>query len=142
MHPQNQRRMQWGGKGPLIQEDKSATLSTLQDQTLFQPTFCIQENCVDRADTAGCNGKGWTEGASFTSNTVDRHAVCGFSAKAGAKAKGIGFEEELAPTLSAMRQDAAIVIENHPQDSRVKLSEDNIVQTLSGKMGTGGVTFR
>lgn len=26
-----------GGKGALIQEDKSATLSTLQDQTLFQP---------------------------------------------------------------------------------------------------------
>ena len=26
-----------GGKGALVQEDKSATLSTLQDQTLFQP---------------------------------------------------------------------------------------------------------
>jgi DNA (cytosine-5)-methyltransferase 1 len=26
-----------GGKGPLIQEDKSATLSTLQDQTLILP---------------------------------------------------------------------------------------------------------
>ncbi len=26
-----------GGKGPLIQEDQSATLSTLQDQTLFHP---------------------------------------------------------------------------------------------------------
>ena len=26
-----------GGKGALIQENKSATLSTLQDQTLFQP---------------------------------------------------------------------------------------------------------
>ena len=31
-----------GGKGALVQKDKSATLSTLQDQTLFQPvgTFC------------------------------------------------------------------------------------------------------
>lgn len=27
-------------------------------------TFCIQGNCIDRADTAGCNGKGWTEGVS------------------------------------------------------------------------------
>ena len=33
-------------------------------------------------------------------------------------------------------------IENHPADSRVKLSEDGIVQTLSARMGTGGVTFR
>lgn len=29
-------------------------------------------------------------------------------------------------------------LENHPQDSRVKISEDGVVQTLSGKMGTGG----
>lgn len=29
-------------------------------------------------------------------------------------------------------------IENHAQDCRVKLSEDGTVQTLSGKMGTGG----
>jgi hypothetical protein len=37
--------------------------------------FCIQGNCIDRSDTAGCNGKGWTEGKSFTLNTVDRPAV-------------------------------------------------------------------
>ena len=29
-------------------------------------------------------------------------------------------------------------VENHPQDCRVKLSDDGIVQTLSSKMGTGG----
>lgn len=38
-------------------------------------TFCIQGNCIDRADTAGCNGKGWTEGVSYTLNTIDRPAV-------------------------------------------------------------------
>ena len=32
-----------GGKGALIQENKSATLSTLQDQTLFQPVFGIDQ---------------------------------------------------------------------------------------------------
>ena len=29
-------------------------------------------------------------------------------------------------------------VESHPVDSRVKLSEDGIVQTLSAQMGTGG----
>lgn len=29
-------------------------------------------------------------------------------------------------------------VENHPQDCRVKLSDDGVVQTLSSKMGTGG----
>lgn len=39
-----------GGKGALVQTEKSATLSTLQDQTLFaaDPTFCIQGNTLDR----------------------------------------------------------------------------------------------
>ena len=32
----------------------------------------------------------------------------------------------------------AIAIENHPADSRVKISEDGMVQTLSSRMGTGG----
>lgn len=37
--------------------------------------YCIQGNAIDRADTAGCNGKGWTEGVSYTLNTIDRPAV-------------------------------------------------------------------
>lgn len=32
----------------------------------------------------------------------------------------------------------AIAVENHPNDSRVKLSTDGKVQTLSNRMGTGG----
>lgn len=31
-----------------------------------------------------------------------------------------------------------VVIENHPADSRVKISKDGMVQTLSSRMGTGG----
>ena len=31
-----------------------------------------------------------------------------------------------------------IVLENHPQDCRVTVSEDGVVPTLTGKMGTGG----
>ena len=30
------------------------------------------------------------------------------------------------------------IIENHPNDSRVKFKEDNVFQTLSSRMGTGG----
>ena len=58
-----------GGKGALVQTDKSATLSTLQDQILFQPVYSV---------------------------------------------------------------------ENHPNDSRVGINEDGIVQALTSRMGTGG----
>lgn len=40
------------------------------------PIFCLQGNGIDRADTAGCNGKGWKEDISYTLNTIDRPAVC------------------------------------------------------------------
>ena len=55
-----------------MQEDKSGTLGTGNDQTIF----CLQGNGIDRADTAGCNGKGWREDTSYTLNTIDRPAVC------------------------------------------------------------------
>ena len=64
-----------GGKGALIQDNKSATLATGNHQTLFEPERSV--------------GK-------------------------------------------------AIVIENHPSDSRVKLDESGTVQTLTTRMGTGG----
>ena len=38
-------------------------------------TYCRQGNGIDRADTAGCNGKGWREDACYTLNTIDRPAV-------------------------------------------------------------------
>lgn len=34
--------------------------------------------------------------------------------------------------------DEAKIIENHPNDSRVKIKADGIFQTLSSRMGTGG----
>ena len=37
--------------------------------------FCLQGNAIDRADTAGCNGKGWREDQCYTLNTIDRPAV-------------------------------------------------------------------
>lgn len=61
-----------GGKGALVQTEKSGTLGTGNDQTIF----CLQCNGIDRADTAGCNGKGWKADESYTLNTIDRPAVC------------------------------------------------------------------
>lgn len=197
------------------------------------PVYCIQGNCIDRADTAGCNGKGWKEDVSFTLTTVDRPAVAyeesestlcvdqgggksacsvseevsptltcthggapavlcknsqkvygvgegssgnvrllndktyclttgggklgqgfgcvliedeteddkpyvaAFAHQQGGKMPSLPFGEEVSPTLLSS-QTMAVLIENHPNDSRVKLSEDNICQTLTSRMGTGG----
>ena len=81
-----------------MQEDKSGTLGTGNDQTIF----CLQGNGIDCADTAGCNGKGWREDTSYTLNTIDRPAVCaGFKLGNSEQARSIGYAEEQSPTLNA-----------------------------------------
>lgn len=57
--------------------------------------YCIQGNCIDRADTAGCNGKGWREDKSYTLNTIDRPAVY--------DARGNG-DGQIAPTMTGDHQ--------------------------------------
>lgn len=87
-----------GGKGALVQTEKSGMLGTGNDQTIF----CLQGNAIDRADTAGCNGKGWREDVSYTLNTIDRPAVCaGFKLGNSEQARSIGYAEEQSPTLNA-----------------------------------------
>ena len=62
----------------------------------------------------------------------------GFCTEHSAKARSIGFEEEKSPTLRACVVPATIALENHPTDSRIKISNDGKVQTLTSRMGTGG----
>lgn len=94
-----------GGSVMDVSEDVAGTLRAQEHG--HQPAICIQGNCIDRADTAGCNGKGWRDDdVSFTLNTIDRPAV--------------------------------YAIENHPANSRIRVSEDGVVQTLTTRMGTGG----
>lgn len=67
-----------------------------------QPVICLQGNAIDRADTAGCNGKGWKEDVCYTLNTIDRPAVCaGFKLGNSEHARSIGYAEEQSPTLNA-----------------------------------------
>lgn len=67
-----------------------------------ESVFCLQGNGIDRADTAGCNGKGWREDVSYTLNTIDRPAVCaGFKLGNSEQARSIGYQEEQSPTLNA-----------------------------------------
>lgn len=65
------------------------------------------------------------------------HAA-GFSTEHSAKARSIGYEEEVSPTLRAGVVPAALSVENHPTDGRVKIREDGKCQTLCSRAGTGG----
>ena len=92
-----------GGKGALIQEDKSATLSTLNDQYLFQPV--IDGHILD--DQGGSqisvrsDGKSPTLRAEMHGNVPCVMDAAGFCTEHSAKSRSIGYEEEVSPTLRA-----------------------------------------
>ena len=65
--------------------------------------------------------------------------AAGFCTEHSADSRGIGFEPERAPTLRAGVVPAAIALESHPIDSRTKIADDGTVQTLTSRMGTGGM---
>lgn len=84
-----------------------------------------------------------TEEMTATLRAEAHHPPCvmeaaGFCTEHSANARSIGYEEERSPTLRAGVVPAAITLENHPADSRVKISEDGKVQTLTSRCGTGG----
>ena len=65
--------------------------------------------------------------------------AAGFCTEHSADSRGIGFEQERAPTLRAGVVPAAIALESHPIDSRIKIADDGTIQTLTSRMGTGGM---
>lgn len=118
-------------------ETREGTAASLENST-GSTVWCLQGNGIDRADTAGCNGRGWRENVSYTLNTIDRPAVyAGVSYKIGAKAGSIGYELDRPPTLAANHNDAAVCYDmTHAND--VIRDCGHICPTLQGRMGTGG----
>ena len=96
-------------------------------------TYCM--------NTQGNSGVGITEDKTLALVAQDHGSVlqaAGFSTEHSAQSRSIGYEEETSPTLRAGVVPAAMAIENHPTDSRVKICEDGKCQTLTERMGTGG----
>ena len=98
-------------------------------------TLCV--NCQ------GTSGVGITEDKALALVAQDHGnhpavLAAGFSTEHSAKARSIGYEEEVSPTLRAGVVPAALSVENHPTDGRVKIREDDTCQTLCSRAGTGG----
>lgn len=66
----------------------------------LNPIYALQGNGIDRADTDGCNGRGWREDVCYTLNTIDRSAI-GFKTGQGAKARSLGESKTVTPTLGS-----------------------------------------
>lgn len=108
--------------------------------------ICLQGNAIDRADTAGCNGKGWKEDVCYTLNTIDRPAIC-----AGpncltpwdSQSKRVYSEAGVMPTLpagenSGQNQEAVLCagfkLGNSEQARRIGYAEEQ-APTLNAECG-------
>lgn len=60
------------GKCPTLRAEMHGNIPAVMERT---PVYCLQGNGIDRADTAGCNGKCVKEDICYTLNTIDRPAV-------------------------------------------------------------------
>lgn len=64
--------------------------------------------------------------------------AAGFCTEHSSKSRSIGYEDETSPTLRTGVVPAAIALEHHPTDSRIGIDGGDAIQTLTGRMGTGG----
>lgn len=124
-----------GGKGALVQEDKSGTLGTGNDQTIF--CMATQQGGAevrgdDRAPTL-------TASAGMSGN--NQPVVCaGFKLGNSEQARSIGYAEEQSPTLNAEcggNKPAVVALDmSHACDVIRDCGE--VVPSLQARMGTGG----
>ncbi len=99
-----------------------------QHQATVGVVYALQGNGIDRSDTAGCNGKGWSEDICYTLNTVDRPAVA-----YALDCRNLRMNEEISGTLQAKENGGYSLNYQNPvvYDARGN-GDGQIVPTLTG----------
>ena len=119
-----------GGKGALIQVDKSATLATNNDQYLFQPVNMVLDDQGRQQITVRTDGKAPTLRAETHGNLPCVLESAGF--KAGqSMAGGIGWQKECAATLAAQCSGTEPTVCVKCYDARGN-GDGHTVSTLTG----------
>nr|DAZ15577.1 MAG TPA: Cytosine specific methyltransferase [Caudoviricetes sp.] len=136
-----------GCAGKILFESEGVSGYTPQGFRSWQGTAADFKEGVGTAGRICLNDQGGnrmdvTEDVACTLRAESHHPPCvmesaGFCTEHSAKARGIGYEEETAPTLRAGTVPAAIMFENHSQDTRYRQLED-VAPTVSSTYGTGG----
>ena len=108
--------------------------ANLKEGTGTAGRLCLNDQGGNRMDV--------TEDVTCTLRAESHHPPCvmesaGFCTEHSAKARGIGYEEETAPTLRAGTVPATVMFENHSQDTRYRGPLET-APTVSSTYGTGG----
>lgn len=134
-HPMDSRIKELDGVAPTVSRKwhKGAADTPLVCEG--RPVYCLQGNGIDRADTAGCNGAGWREGASYTLNTIDRPAVA--YAVGNGQLNQISMSQ-VGNTLDCMHDKQAVLVEDVAGvDCRNFTEHPELYPTLQAKPNGG-----
>lgn len=133
--------------GKVLFEFESVSGYTPQGFSSRQGTTGNSKDCTGGTGCTILNDQGGsrmdiTDDVTCTLRAEAHHPPCvveasGFCTEHSSQSRGVGFEKEKSPTLRA-GVVPGVAIENHPTDSRMKITENNKVQTLTSRMGTGG----
>lgn len=132
--------------GEILFESQSVSGDTAESREARQETTSSIRDCPATASRITCDMGGvsgtvsskWAKGTGGPAGDERYNLICvepGAASRLGGHAW-----EEVSPTLRADMGDnqPVIVLENHPNDSRLKIDGSGTVQTLTGRMGTGG----
>ncbi|OQB13567.1 MAG: putative BsuMI modification methylase subunit YdiP [Firmicutes bacterium ADurb.Bin193] len=131
--------------GQILFESEGLSGYSAEGFRSWQGIACRAENCADKTGVVlndqGGNRMDVTHDMTSTLRAEAHHPPCvmesaGFCTEHSAKARSIGFEEEMSPTLRAGVVPAT-VYENHSQDTRYKDTGD-VAPTVLSTYGTGG----
>ncbi len=136
-----------GSAGKILFESEGVSGYSAEGFRAWQGAAGGAADCAGAAGGICLNDQGGqrmdvTDEVTCTLRAEAHHPPCvlesaGFCTEHSAKARGIGYEEETSPTLRAGTVPAAVMFENHSQDTRYTGPLD-AAPTVSSTYGTGG----
>lgn len=120
--------------GECPKEESVSTLSQILEETPHRKYYLSVKACLGILRRAEKRGKELPE--------ILRQALIRQAQLMSSAMTRVADRSEVSPTLTTKMgtggNNVPIVLENHPQDSRVTIAEDGNVPTLTSRMGTGG----
>lgn len=135
--------MRGGGKGALIQDDVSATLSTANAQTIFQPIGFAYNAGGKAASCAAAEEIAPTLRAASNGENGVCYSIAGniINRKANNGGNGNGFNEEVSYTLNTIDRHAVCFQQNQRDEVRLMGGDGSVAGAISAAPGMKNTNY-
>ena len=86
---------------------------------------------------------GGVENAQRNSNGFRPHPMRTCTERSGGAVMNVSYDVTASLRANMKHHEPVVLcLEHHPADSRIKVKDDDVCQSLTSRMGTGGATYR